>query len=257
MSDTQTLDEMISSANKELPDRKPLLNFSENVEEIREICLRACPYVREMNNELLEPEPWEVLIQGVIYVLKETFAMLNDNKSPDVGEVFIEYGTLMKIAISAAVTRTADKVGTYNPCIYVGKELEYGFSDYNDLMTSEMAQTLKSEGLEFLHPMFFEQREQIKDICERASRRLESEMGIQMFDYESLTYFVVAFFRKAKEYLVEHKDEDMQFYIGRLIKMGIEKHKDGTYFIYVTPAQEFKMENAKGDGGAKGTETLK
>lgn len=259
MSEPKTLDDMITSANNELPDRKPLLNFSENVEEIREICLRACPYVKEMNPELLEPEPWEVLIQGVIYVLKETFAMLNANKSPDIGEVFIDFGSLMRLAISTAVTKTGDKAGTYNPAIYVGKDLEYGTvaADYNDLATTEMAQKLREEGIEYMHPMFYEQRAQIKDICENAARRLTPEMGIEMLDYEALTYFVVAFFRKAKEYLIEHKEDQPSFYVARLIKMGIEKMKDGTFFIYITPAQEFKMENAKGDGGAKGTETVK
>lgn len=257
MAETQTLDNMISSANAEKPERKPLLNFSENVAEIREICLAAAPYVKQMNNELLEPEPWEVLVQGVIQVLKETFKFLNENKSPDIGEVFIEYGSIMKIAISSAVTKTADKVGTFNPCIYVGQDLAFGFSDYNDLMTSDMAATLKDEGIEYMHPMFYEQREQMKEICKRAASVLAADFGIEMFDYESLTYFIVAFFRKAKEFLTEHKDDGMSFYVGRLIKMGIEKHKDGTYFIFVTPAQEFKMENAKGDGGVNGTETVR
>lgn len=255
MSEVQTLDDMISSANSQRVDRKPLLNFSENIDEIREICLAAAPYIKEMNPELMEPDPWEIVIQGVINVLKETFAFLNDNKSKDVQEVYINYGSLMKLAISSAVTKTADKVGTFNPCIYVGKDLDYNTRDYNDLMTPEMAATLEKEGIRLMHPMFFDQRAQMKEICSRAARNIAEDCGIQIFDSECLTYFLVAFFRKAKEYLIARQDDAPVFYVGRLIKMGIEKHKDGSFFIYVAPAQTFKMEYAKADAGVNGTES--
>lgn len=257
MSETQTLDEMISSANKVDVERKPLLNFSANVDELREICLQAAPYVKEMNDELMEPDPWELVIQGVIMVLKETFAFLNENKSTEFHEIFINYGSLMKVAVSYAETKTASKVGTFNPCIYVGKDLDYNVREYNDLMTADMAKTLKDEGIPYMHPMFFEQREQIKEICSRAAKNITADFGIKMFNSESLSYFVVAFFRKAKEWLIEHETGDPSFYIGRLVKMGIETHKDGTHFIYVSPAQQFKMEYSKGDGGANGTERIK
>ena len=58
----------------------------------------------------------------------------------------------------------------------------------------------------------------------------------------------------SKEWLIEHEADEPVFYIGRLIKMGIEIHKDDSRFIYVSPAQEFKMEFAKMDGGKGGTE---
>ena len=256
MSEAQTLDDMITSANKERVERKPLLNFSENVNEIREICLEAAPYVKEMNEELMEPDPWELVVQGVIFVLKETFMFLNENKSKDFKEVFIDYGTLMKVAISYAETKTAGKAGTFNPCIYVGKDLDYNTTEYNDLMTVDMKKTLEEEGIPYMHPMFFEQREQIKEICSRAARKITADFGVAMYNSESLSYFLVAFFRKAKEWLIKHEDASPVFYIGRLIKMGIEKHKDGSFFIYVSPAQQFKMEYAKGDSGKNGTETI-
>lgn len=253
---TSSLDELIQSANEEKVEKRPLLNFSENVAELREICQMAAPYVKKMNPLLMEPDDWELIICGVIEMLKETFAFLRDNRSPEFSEVFINYGSLMKIAISHAVTKTGEKCGTFNPCIYVGDDLKYETSPekYNDLMTSEMSKTLESEGIPFLHPMFYEQRKQIAEICSRAARTIADECAIELYDSESLTYLFVAFFRKAKEWLIEHEEDEPVFYIGRLIKMGIEIHKDGSKFIYVSPAQEFKMEYAKMDGGKGGTE---
>lgn len=256
MGTSSTLDELISSANEEKVEKKPLLNFSENIAEIREICQMAAPYVKQMNPLLMEPDEWELIARAVIEMLKETFIVLRDNRSPEFSEVFINYGSLMKIAVTHAVTKTGEKCGTFNPCIYVGEDLKYETSPekYNDLMTSEMSKTLEEEGLEYLHPMFYEQRKQIAEICSRAARTIMDECSIEMYDSESLTYMFVAFFRKAKEWLIAHEEDEPVFYIGRLIKMGLETHKDGSHFIFVTPAQEFKMEYAKMDGGKGGTE---
>lgn len=249
----KTLDEAIKEANVDRARRFPLLDINTNVEELREIAQRAMPYVREMCPDLMEPAPWEFTVRIVMEMLRSTFGYLNKRKSTEFKEVYINMGTLMKVSICYAETPSGDKVGTFNPAVEVGKDLNYDFREepYNDVMSNDMAQELESAGMKYLHPMFYDVRKEMHEICETTKTNLAARTGAKVSESDSLSYVLVAFFRKAKEWLIEHKDDNegygTQFALGRLIDMGIEKHADGTYFIYVTPSPEFKMDNAKGD----------
>lgn len=250
---SKTLDEAIKEANIERAQRFPLLDITENIKEIREIAQLAIPYVREMNSDLCEPEPWEFVAQSVMQVLTATFEYLNQRKSTEFREVYIPLGTLMTVAIEYGETKSGDKAGTFNPCIRVGKDMSYEFREesYNDSMSADMANDLKEIGMEYLHPMFYDTRKEMHEIFDKAAANLMAKYGVKVPDTESLSYILVAFFRKAKEYFIAHKDDDdgygVEVNLGRLITMGIEKQADGDYFIYVSPGQEFKMEHAKGD----------
>lgn len=247
------LDDAVKEASIERARRFPLLDISENIAEIREISVMAQPYVCEMNPELVKPEPWELITQSVIQVLLATFEYLNKKKSTEFNEVYIPLGTLITVSIRYGETKTGDKVGTFNPCIKVGKDMDYQFREerYNDSMSADMAADLKEIGMEYLHPMFYDTRDIMKGIFDTAAANIASKYGVNIPDTEALSYIVVAFFRKAKEFLIAHKDDNEGFgteiNIGRLVTIGIEKQADGNYFIFVTPGQEFKMEHAKGD----------
>lgn len=254
----KTLDEAIKETEIERAQRYPLLDISTNVNELSEIAEEAAKYVVEMNDELAKPEPWEFVVQSVMQVLTATFKYLDQRKSTDFSEVYIDLGKLFRVAISYGVTKNADKNATFNPVINVGQEMAYASKDagYNDLMTADMAKELEDLGLKYLHPMFFDNKEQMKEIFEKAANNLASKYGIKIPESEALSYIFVAFFRKAKEYFINHKDEDeVEIKLGRLITMGIDKEADGDYFIYVTPGQEFKMANAKGDNKTEIKET--
>lgn len=250
---SKTLEEATKEANIDRAQRFPLLDINTNVEEIREIAQRAMPYVREMCSDLMEPSPWEFCTQIVMQMLRSTFGYLNQRKSTEFKEVYINLGTLMKVSICYGETKSGDKVGTFNPSIEVGHDLAYEFREepYNDAMSNDMAGQLEEIGMTYLHPMFYDVREEMKKICETAAANIMARYGIKVTESESLSYVLVAFFRKAKEWLLEHKDDNdgygAEFELGRLITMGIEKHADGSYFIYIAPSPEFKMDNAKGD----------
>lgn len=250
---SKTLDEAIEKAKQEKPVRYPILDIAENIEEIREVCLNAAPYITKMNPELVKPAVWEFTGKVVLEMILETFKYLNERKSVDYAKVFINWGQLATMGISYAVTKTADKNGTFNPYIEVGHDMLYETpsSEYDDLMTSDMANTLNEEGIPHLHPMFYEQRGEIVKICQKVATTLLNHSKIDVQHAESLTFVVVAFFRKMKEWLINHKDDNgetsQSIRFGRLVIFGIDKRKDGTYFISVTPAQTLKMEYAKGD----------
>ena len=250
---SKSLDEAIQSANTDRARRFPLLDITDNVAEIREIAQMAAPYVREMNPELLEPEPWECLVQIVMQFLRATFEYLDKRKSTEINEIYIDLGTLMRVSIFYGETKKGDKVGTFNPGISVGRDMAYEFREepYNDAMSADMANDLEEIGMRYLHPMFYDIREEMKKICETVAANMVALYGVRILDSESVSYIVVAFFRKAKEWLVEHKDDDegygAEINLGRLITIGIEKRADGDHFIYITPSPEFKMDNAKGD----------
>ena len=114
-----------------------------------------------------------------------------------------------------------------------------------------MAKELEESGMKYLHPMFYDVRKEMHEICETTKANIQARYQINVMESDSLSYVLVAFFRKAKEWLIEHKDDGegygAEFSLGRLIEMGIEKHKDDSYFIYIAPSPEFKMDNAKGD----------
>ena len=249
------LDKAIEESNIERAQRFPLLDIATNVQELSEICEEAAKYVTEMNDELFKPEPWEFVAQTAMQVLLATFKYLNKRKSKEFAEVYIDMGQLFQVAICYGETKNGDKNGTFNPVIRVGHDMAYEHKDesYNDSMTAAMAGELEDMGLKYLHPMFYDNKEQMKDIFATAANNLTTKYGIKIPEPEALSYIIVAFFRKAKEYFIAHKDEPdgVEIKLGRLITMGIDKEADGNYFIYVSPAQEFKMENSKGDDGSE------
>lgn len=248
----KTLDEAVKEAEKGRVMRYPLWDFKQNVAEIREIATAAQKYVHELNPEICEPPVWEFVPQTVQQVMVASFEYLNKRKSREHNQVYMDFGALMTIGINYAETAEADKEGTFNPWIKVGRELSYAFREepYNDAMSTDMAKELKDMGMQYLHPMFYDVREQMKEIFETASGIIESKYGYEIPDSDTLSYVVVAFFRKVKEYLIEHKDNvevDLEINLGRIMVFGIEKEADGNYNIYITPSPKIKMEHSKGD----------
>lgn len=245
----KTLDEAIEQANVERANRYPLLELSENVEELSKIAEMAADYVVQMNDELMKPEPWEFVVRVVIETMEETMKYLDQRKSTEFAEIYIDFGTLFRISICYAETQQNDLNGTFNPAIRIGHDMAYDKRNesYNDAMSAKMAGELEDMGLKYLHPMFYDNKEIFKEIFEKTANNIAAKYGAKIPESESLSYIVVAFFRKAKEYLISQKDTPggLEIKLARILTMGIEKEADGDYFISIIPGQEFKMEHAK------------
>ena len=244
-----SLDEAIQEANIERAARYPLLELSENVEELQKIAEMAADYVPQMNDELMKPEPWEFVVRAVIEVMRETCKYLDARKSTEFAEIYINFGTLFKISICYGEMNQNDLNGTFNPVISVGHDMAYDKrgESYNDAISAKMQGELEDMGLKYLHPMFYDNKEIMKEIFEKAANAIASKVGMNIPETEALSYVVVAFFRKAKEYLISQKDTPggLEIKLARILTMSIEKEADGDYFIAIIPGQEFKMEHAK------------
>lgn len=248
----KTLDEAVREAEVGRAYRYPLWDFKQNVVELREIATATQKYVHELNPDIAEPPTWEFVMQTVRQLMITAFEYLNQRKSTEYNEVSMQLGTLMTIGISYGETFEADKEATFNPWIKVGKDISYlhRAEAYNDDMSREMAKEMEDMGMTYLHPMFYDVREQMKDILKTVASIMESKYYTRIPNSDTLSYVMVAFFRKAKEYLISHfenGEEDVEINIGRVMVFGIQKEADGDCFIYVTPSPEIKMEHSKGD----------
>ena len=141
----KTLDEAIEQANVERANRYPLLELSENVEELSKIAEMAADYVVQMNDELMKPEPWEFVVRVVIETMEETMKYLDQRKSTEFAEIYIDFGTLFRISICYAETQQNDLNGTFNPAIRIGHDMAYDKRNesYNDAMSAKMAGELE------------------------------------------------------------------------------------------------------------------
>ena len=268
-----TLEEKTQEVERERNMIYPLWNFPDNRKELRLIGERAMNLLYE-GEEALRPDVsnigfWEVIPIVTLEVLSSTVDYLVSHRSVDVSEVYLTFGKLFEIGIEYMVIRSAENANTFNPKIKVLDELRYDMKDvpYDDLIPVDIGQTLRDEKSEFLPIQFFEERETLYEIVKDLisypngkTGKLASEHGIVLYDWTLLYSIVVAFFRAAKEFLLEHKDDGgfgVELKLGRIIDFGISKNGDDgddDYDIYVTPGQDFKVSqkhNAEGDRGVR------
>lgn len=248
------LDQKIEKATVEKAMRYPLVGIKDNLAEIREIGQMAQDYFTELDPEVLRPSRWEIIPQITIDFLDSVFKYLGDKKRTDVAEIYLRLGDIMTPAIEYATTKGADKDGTLNPKITIGPDMAFDKTDYDDSITMEQAQILEADGCNHLPIQFFEDREVIKEICLELKPKLYSRYGIKLMqNWALIPLAFVAFFRCAKKWLINHKDDGecgVEINIGDYVFMGIQKEGDDDdveYIMYITPGQKFKLDYAKGD----------
>lgn len=255
MATAETLEEKVKKARLEQEARYPLLDIRDSRKEIREICELASDYLLELNPEVKKPQFWELMARIPMEFLKEVFTYLNDRKTTEVGEIYLPLGNILEVGIQFTKT-DGDKEGTLNPVIRCKDEFNYKKKDepYDDSLSVEMNQILESENhIEHLLPQFFDDREVIGKISESVKGTLSSKYGVTLIDWTLIPTVFVAFFRKAKDYLILHKDDGecgVEIKFGDLCNIGIERFgsdEEIDYELYVTPGQIFKKDFAKGD----------
>ena len=249
------LDKKIEDATVEKALRYPLVKVKENLTEIRLISEAAQDYITKMDPDIIRPSRWEVIPQITIDFLKAIFQYLGERKRTDVAEVYINIGNIMRVSIEYAGTM-ADKEGTLNPKISIGSDMDINTVEYDDTITFEQSEILKVDDCEHLPIQFFDDRKVIKEIAMSMKSKLYTNSGIKITDksWAMIPCALVSFFRCAKTWLIEHKDDGpcgMEINLGNCVTIGVQKEglddDDVEYFIYITPGQTFKLSFAKGD----------
>ena len=250
------LDKKIEDATIEKAMRYPLMRIKDNLTEIRKISEMAQDYIVKMNPEIYRPGRWEAIPQITIDFLTEVFKYLGDRKRTDVAEVYLNIGDIMRVSIEYTATEGADKEGTLNPKISIGPDMDINTREYDDSLTIDQAEILKADECENLPVQFFEDRKVIKEISMSLKPKLYTNYGIKISDrsWTVIPSSVVAFFRCAKAWLLEHKDDGpcgVEINLGNTVYIGVQKEgledEDPEYFVYITPGQVFKLDFAKGD----------
>lgn len=254
------LEQKIQQAGIERERRYPLLAIVDNRKEIREISIATQDYMIELNPDVKRIKIWEAVPRIVIEFILASFTKLSKSDAMKNGESSIIIGDIMELGVDGLLTNDADKDGNLTPLVRCRSEFKYENISlpYNDDMTIDQLNILQEEKCEGLPVQFFENREEIKEVTRIAMNPLKNNYGIIMGeeDWFIIPLTVVAFFRKTRDYLVEHKDDSevgLEINFANLIKMGIAKEggiEEGDpvdYVLYITPEQVFKKDNAKGD----------
>lgn len=248
------LDKKIEDASIEKALRYPLMKIKDNLKEIRTIGEMAQDYIVKMDPEIMRPGRWEVIPQITIDFLMAVFKYIGDRKSTEVSEVYLNIGDIMRVAIEYAAT-DGDKEGTLNPLITIGSDMDINTTEYDDTITFDQAEILRVDECEHLPIQFFDDRKVIKEICMEMKPKLYTNYGIRITDksWAIIPTCVVAFFRCAKSWLLEHKDDGpcgIDINLGNTVFIGVQKEGDDDepeYYTYITPGQNFKLDFAKGD----------
>lgn len=263
---TTSLDEKIQQANIERQRKYPLLDISDNRAEIREIAQKTQDYIVELNPEVRRPHIWESIPRIVIEFITKAFESLKDKSVIELGEVTLTLGDITTLGVNYTTTSDADKFGNITPFCICRSEWKYENASlpYQDAVPSDIAKILEEEDCVGLPIQFYENREQIKEISVAAFKTLHTNYGIKFSaDVDDtrtwwlIPLIVLAFMRKAKEFLIEHKDDGeigVTINFADLISFGIRKEggmdEDDPidYILFIEPGQIFKKENAKSDG---------
>lgn len=264
--ETTTLEEKINQANIERARKYPLLNISDNRAEIREIAQETQDYIVELNPEIKRPHIWEAIPRIVIELITATFDELKKHSVTKTGLEKVTFGDIMEMGVEYTTTSDADKFGNITPFCTCRSEWQYENISlpYQDDVPSDIARTLESEQCSGLPIQFYENREVIKSISIAAFRELHTKYGIKFSaDVEDtrswwlIPFITMAFMRKAREYLVKHKDDGeigVSINFADLISFGIRKEggidEDDPidYVLFIEAGQIFKKDNAKSDG---------
>lgn len=252
------LEEKIKQTAIERNKKYPLLDISDNRKEIREIAQATQDYMIELVPDLKRIKIWEAIPRIVIEFIRAAFTKLSKTDAMKDGESSLVIGDLMEIAVEYMSTTDADKIGTLNPRIRCLTEFKYETAalPYNDEVPIDVARTMEEEGCPGLPIQFFDDRKNIKDVSELAAKELDNYGIIVMDEWWTIPLTVLAFFRKTKEYLIDHKDDGeigVEINFADLLKISITKEggmEEGDpvdYLLSITPNQIFKKENAKGD----------
>lgn len=255
------LEQKIQQANIERERKYPLLAIVDNRKEIREIAIATQDYMVELNPDLKKIKIWEAIPRIVIEFINASFTKLDKSDAMHKGESSIVIGDIMEIGLDGLLTMDGDKDGNITPMIKCRSEFVYENVSlpYNDDLTIDQMNTLIDEKCEGLPAQFFDNREQIEEISKIAMRTLRNDYGIIMneeTDWFLIPLTVVAFFRKTRDYLIEHKDDSdvgIEINFANLIKLGINKEGGFDdddpidYILYISAEQIFKKDNAKDD----------
>ena len=256
------LEKEIQQAAIEKARKYPLLDISDNRKEIREIAQRTQDYMIELNPDVKRIKIWEAIPRIVIEFIKASFTKLSKSDTAANGVSSVIIGDIMELGIEYLVTSdAAGKEGNITPFIRCRSEFKWENNaiPYRDEVPADIAKELREEKCEGLPIQFYDNRDEIKDISLIAAKVLEDEAGIILGvekDWWLIPLVVVSFFRKTKEFLIEHKDDgeigiDIDF--ANLIQIsickegGMEEDDPIDYILSITPQQIFKKDNAKDD----------
>ena len=241
--------------------RFPLLDITDNREQICKISMATQDYMIELNPDMKKLKIWEAIPRIVIEFINASFTQLQKEDITKTGVTSAVIGDIMEIGLEYMETTDADKDGNITPRIKCRSEWKYenALLPYVDDIPIDMAKIMQDEKCEGLPVQFFENREQIEKISKLAAAVLRDPYGIMVMDSDwfLIPFTFMAFMRKAKEFLIEHKDDEgigVNINFADLINLGITKEggiEEGDpvdYILYITPQQIFKKDNAKDDG---------
>lgn len=255
------LEQGIQQAQIERARRYPLLPIVDNRKEIRDISMATQDYLEELNPDLKRIKIWESIPRIVIEFITAAISSLDKSDAINNGESTIVIGDIMEIGVDGLLTTDGDKDGNITPLIICRSEFKYENISlpYRDEISADDAKILREEHCEGLPVQFFDDREIIKKISKEAIKVLAGNYGI-MFGEENDWYIVplivVAFFRKTRDFLVEHKDDGengIEINFADLLKIGITKeggfdeNDPVDYALYISSERVFKKDKAKDD----------
>ena len=270
----KSLEEQRADVERERNSTFPMWDKPDNRKELKEIATRALDIVAGGTDPLRPDIPREnagtpeSLLAIVHELIEEMMNYLISHRSAKVREVSIKVGNLFEMGIEYMVFKDAEKQATFNPVIRVLDELRYDMKDvpYNDVVTAEEGNILRSENAEYLPIQFFEDRKTFKTIGKRlvctSNDRLDGilarKYAIELWDWTLPYSFMVAFFRATKEYLLKHKDDDwfgITLKVGQLMDIGIAKNgedDEDDCDIFIQPGQKFKLDQKHDEEADKG-----
>ena len=228
--------------DEELQKRKryPILDIVNNREEIREISEQTLEYMGELYPELKDLATWEIVVRVVMETMIQYYKVV-DSKKKKGQSIFITIGDFLTIGIEYGETN-GDKVGTMNPIITTGPELQYYNDDDEKNKLSQTIPVLNTED-----------QSQMEFVAKNVQNILKSNYGIVIEPWTIIPRMFTAFLRVSRDYLIRHKDAEsygMDIYLGNVLDIGIAKEDTDNgveYIIQYAPGQTFKFDHAKSD----------
>lgn len=254
-----TLEEKIQQADIERKRKYPMLDITDNRNEIRAISQMTQEYLWEIRPDLKKIKVWEAIPRMVIEFIRASFTKIDKTTAIRDGESSIKIGDLFEVGVQYTCTSDGDKMGNLTPIIRCRSEFKYENVNLpvHDEVPLDVLKTMEEEKCSGLPIQFFDERKQIKDICTLAWKELDN-YGISTTDAQwwLLPVVVMAFFRKTRDWLVEHKDDGeigVEINFADLLKISVTKEggfdddDPVDYILSITPNQIFKKDFAKGD----------
>lgn len=253
------LEQKVKQSRVERERKYPMLDITDNRKEIREIAEAAQDYMVQLNPDVVRLKIWESIPRITMEFILAAFTKLDKAEAKKNGSTSVVIGDLMELEVQYTETNDADKFGNLTPVIRCRSEFKWENVSlpYHDEIPVDVANVLRDENCEGLLVQFYDNRKEIKEISEIAIGSLKN-FGV-MFgpnDWWIVPLVVIAFFRKTRDWLVEHKDDGelgVEIRFADMLKIGVSKEgglEDDDpvdYILYIRPDQIFKKENAKGD----------